>query len=195
MKYGKTVVFTAALISLLFGATNSYAGIGSVFSDIGSGVKTVVMAPVHLFTGGGHSYTMHGTSVVPAAEAKLHTHYDKDDRNTNVMLDAKNLANPTLLSPTASAYVVWVKPPAGPPIDQGVLNVGSNEEARTDFTTASRNFEVLITAENGPRPKRPSDRVVLEANIGTKGAPNAGGNAGGNAGANAATKSSANAGT
>jgi hypothetical protein len=90
---------------------------------------------------------------------------DKDSGNTGLTISVDHLARPTLLSPAANEYVVWIEPQGGTAVDQGVLRVGDNEKADMKTTTTASKFRVLVTAETEAHPKAPSNRVVLQAEV------------------------------
>lgn len=111
------------------------------------------------------TYTMQATSLTPGATGTIDAKADKTGGNTTVTIKVDHLARPTLLSPPANEYVVWIVPEDGAPQNQGVLQVGDNEKGELRMTTTSSKFSALVTAETEPHPKTPSDRVVLRSDV------------------------------
>src|SRR5579864_7972111 len=111
------------------------------------------------------TYTMQATSLTPGATGSIDAKADKTGGNTSVTIKVDHLARPTLLTPPANEYVVWIAPEDGAPQNQGVLQVGENEKGDLKMTTTSSKFRVLVTAETDAHPKTPSNRVVLKSEV------------------------------
>lgn len=111
------------------------------------------------------TYTFQATSITPGATGTVDVKTDKTGGNTNVTIKVDHLARPTLLTPPANEYVVWLDPEDGSPQNQGVLRVGSNEKGDLEMTTSASKFKVIVTAEMEAHPKAPSNRVVLSADV------------------------------
>jgi hypothetical protein len=111
------------------------------------------------------TYTMQATSLTPGATGTVDAKADKSGGNTEITIKVDHLARPTLLTPPANEYVVWIAPEDGAPQNQGILQVGENEKGELKMTTTSSKFRVLVTAETEPHPKTPSNRVVLQSNV------------------------------
>ena len=111
------------------------------------------------------TYLMQASSITPGAVGKVDANFDKNNGNTQITVKAEHLAKPTLLTPTATSYVVWVQADGGQPVNQGVLSVGDGEKGDTKLTTTASKFSLFITAENDPHPAAPSDRVILRTNV------------------------------
>lgn len=111
------------------------------------------------------TYTMQATSLTPGATGTVDVKADKTGGNTEMTIKVDHLARPTLLTPPANEYVVWIAPEDGAPQNQGVLQVGDNEKGDLKMTTTSSKFRVLVTAESEAHPKTPSNRVVLQSNV------------------------------
>ena len=110
-------------------------------------------------------YTFQATPLTPGATGTVDAKADKTGANTNVSITVDHLARPTLLSPPANEYVVWIDPQDGSPQNQGVLRVGDNEKGELKMTTSASKFKVLVTAENDAHPRAPSNRVVLQTEV------------------------------
>lgn len=107
-------------------------------------------------------------TIVPAAQGKVDLGHDRNG-NTTVDVDVKHLAPPTSLTPPKNFYVVWIQPPNQQPQNVGTLTVNPNSlggSFRT--TTPSKNFDIIVTAEDNPRPQSPSGPVVLRGAITAK---------------------------
>ena len=111
------------------------------------------------------TYTLRSTPIAPGATGTIEAKAVKSGGNTNVLVKVDHLARPSQLSPSANTYIVWIKPEGGEATEQGVLTVGDNEKGEVKMTTTSPKFEVMITAENEPHPKTPSERVVLRTDV------------------------------
>lgn len=111
------------------------------------------------------TYTMQATSLTPGATGTVDAKAAKTGGNTTVTIKVDHLARPTLLTPAANEYVVWVEPEGGPAQNQGVLQVGDNEKGGLSMTTTSSKFRILVTAESEAHPTSPSNRVVLQSEV------------------------------
>ena len=111
------------------------------------------------------TYTFQATSIVPGATGSVDVKADKTGGNTMMTIKVDHLARPTLLTPPANEYVVWIDPENGSPQNQGVLQVGDNEKGELKMTTSASKFKVLVTAEMEAHPKTPSNRVVLQTEV------------------------------
>ena len=111
------------------------------------------------------TYTMQATSLTPGATGTVDAKADKTGGNTTITIKVDHLARPTLLTPPANEYVVWLEPEDGSPQNQGVLQVGDNEKGDLKMTTTSSKFKVIVTAETEQHPKSPSNRVVLQSDV------------------------------
>jgi hypothetical protein len=116
-------------------------------------------------TGWAKVYTMQATPIVPGAVATVDAKVDKNGGNTQVTVKAERLAKPTLLTPSATSYVVWLQDQGGQPMNQGELRIGDDQKGELKMTTTASHFSVFITAENDPKPKSPSNRVVLRSDV------------------------------
>src|SRR5690242_10709396 len=111
------------------------------------------------------TYAFQATSIVPGATGAVEAKADKTGGNTMVTIKVDHLARPTLLTPPANEYVVWIDPEDGSPQNQGVLQVGDNEKGDLKMTTTASKFKVIVTAETEAHPKTPSNRVVLQTEV------------------------------
>lgn len=111
----------------------------------------------------GKTYTMQTTTLEPGAVAKLDV--KANTGNTELTLKVDHLAKPTLLSQSATNYVVWVEQEGHEPQNVGVLRVDDGLKGDVKATTTATRFMVLVTAEDDAKAQTPSNRVVLKANV------------------------------
>jgi hypothetical protein len=135
-------------------------------SRIGS-LSSALVIMVLAFAGAAwaRTFTMKATPVVPGATGTIDAKAQSEGGNTSVTVKVDHLARPALLSPPASAYVVWIETSDGMPRNAGVLVVGDNEKGELKTTTTASKFSVVVTAENEAHPKIPSHRVALRADV------------------------------
>jgi len=100
----------------------------------------------------------------PAALGKVEVKRDKNG-NTDVKVVTEHLAQPGMLTPPATNYIVWFREEGGEPVNQGQLKVGKNLRGEFKTTTPFRNFEVFVTAESDPLVRNPSGESVLKAKV------------------------------
>jgi hypothetical protein len=100
----------------------------------------------------------------PAASGKVEVKKDKNG-NTTVMLSTEHLAEPGMLTPPATNYIVWFQEEGGQPINQGQLRIGKSLRGEFKTTTRFQNFDVFVTAESDPQVKNPSGDSVLKAKV------------------------------
>jgi hypothetical protein len=110
-------------------------------------------------------YTLQATSVAPGATGAVDAKAAKAGGNTNVAITVNHLARPTLLTPPANEYVVWLEPQGESPENEGILNIGDNEKGDLKVTTTASKFAVVVTAETEAHPQNPSNRVVLRSDV------------------------------
>ncbi len=129
--------------------------------------KIVILAASLLITGAlwAETHTMQATSINPGARGTVEVKPEKDSNNSKVTIKVEHLPRPSLLSPQAERYVVWVQPEGQEAQNEGTLNVDNNQKGNMEFTTTATRFVVLVTAENEPNPQQPSNRVVLRSDI------------------------------
>lgn len=111
------------------------------------------------------TYTFQSTSIAPGATGTIDVKASKNAANADVTIKVDHLARPTLLTPPANEYVVWLEPEGGAPGNQGLLQVGDNEKGELKMTTTASKFRVFVTAETEAHPKTPSNRVVLQSEV------------------------------
>jgi hypothetical protein len=92
------------------------------------------------------------------------------DRNGNIKLQiqTKNLAAPERLTPAKVAYVVWIEPRDGQPQNAGVLKVNDDLDGSFRTTTASKAFDVKVTAEDNPTVSQPTGPEIFHGGVQTR---------------------------
>ena len=110
-------------------------------------------------------YPMRASSSVPAAAGIVKVQRDKDSGNTKLDIRVWHLANPSRLTPSATNYIVWVRPRDGAAVKQGAIRVDENQKGEVKLVTMAKDFEVIITAEQSENADVPSDFQVLRADV------------------------------
>lgn len=99
---------------------------------------------------------------VPAAEAVLNI--DKDsNKNYEIELEVKNLAQPDRLTPARRHYVVWMVSKSHGTINIGNLTINRKSNGELSTSTPYEPIRVFVTAEDDPKPVLPSTQVVLNS--------------------------------
>jgi hypothetical protein len=118
---------------------------------------------------GGKKVEMTPASTQPAASGVAHLDHDKNG-NLNVDLRVKHLAHPQNLSPPKSTYIVWIQPKdSSSPQKLGELRVNDNLEGQFKAPVPVSNFQIFVTAEDGPTVSQPSGPEVLRQTVGMGG--------------------------
>jgi hypothetical protein len=115
------------------------------------------------FSSGGTTYHMSASSMVPAASGTVQA--KTDHHNVNLDVKVSNLAKPANLVPPATVYLVWVRPEGESAIKQGAIHINDDLDGELKVVTTSRNFEVMITAENSVNATAPTGPDVLHTNV------------------------------
>lgn len=110
------------------------------------------------------TFPLTATATVPAASGKAEVKRDKNG-NTGVEITTEHLAQPGMLTPPASRYVVWFQEQGSNPTNAGQLKIDKDLKGEFKTTTRFQNFDVFITAEGDPMAKSPSGQTVLEAKV------------------------------
>ena len=110
--------------------------------------------------------TFEVSPVVPAATGKVKIKKSKND-NYIIVVNIKNLAPATRLSPPREVYVVWMESRNRRPENLGMIKTSTGLFSSTlkgDMTAAS-NYKpagIFITAEDNGRVTYPGSQVVLK---------------------------------
>jgi hypothetical protein len=129
--------------------------------------SAILLCVLALLSGGAlaaKTFPLTSSQAVPAAAGKVEVKKDKNGNN-EVTIKTEHLAQPGMLTPPASTYVIWFQEQNGDPMNQGNLKVGKSLKSEFKSTTHFANFEVTVTAEGDPTTKSPSGQVVLRAKV------------------------------
>jgi hypothetical protein len=109
-------------------------------------------------------FDMKTSSTVPAAEGRAIVEHDRN-KNIQVTLEVRHLAQPQSLAPAKGTYVVWIQPEGQAASNVGVLRV--NEELKGDFrtTTPYKKFDLFVTAEDSPTVSSPSGPEIMRQQL------------------------------
>jgi hypothetical protein len=113
----------------------------------------------------GKNYRLTADPSVPAAAGTVHAERDKDNKNTKLEIKVEHLARPDSLTPPATTYLVWVRPTGGDAVKEGAIGVGKDLKGELHTVTVSKNFEVIISAEQGETVTVPSSTQVLRTHV------------------------------
>jgi hypothetical protein len=114
---------------------------------------------------GGKNVHMTPASTQPAAQGVAELKHDKNG-NLTIDLKVKHLAKPEALTPPKSTYIVWIQPPNGAVSKLGELKVNDNLQGEFKAPVPAANFQILVTAEDGPTVSQPSGSEVLRQTVG-----------------------------
>jgi hypothetical protein len=114
--------------------------------------------------GRGSKVMMTNSSAVPGAKGVIHVSQTSNS-NTKAVMNVQYLAQPSALTPTEVAYVVWVQPNGHSAENKGQLQVGSNRKGSITVVTPYKQFAIFVTAEQSPQARQPSDQRVLSAHV------------------------------
>jgi hypothetical protein len=113
----------------------------------------------------GKEYHMTASNSVPAATGIVKVEEDKDNGNMKLDIKVDHLANPSSLTPPADAYIVWVRPSGGAAVKQGAIRVRKDLTGELKTVTVSKDFDLLITAEQSESVSMPSGMEVLHTHV------------------------------
>lgn len=104
------------------------------------------------------------SSIVPAASGKVSYEHDRNG-NLTLHIETRNLAPPARLTPAKNAYVVWIQPRDGQPQNAGVLKVNEDLNGSFRTTTASKAFDIKVTAEDNPTVSQPTGPEIFHGGV------------------------------
>lgn len=128
-------------------------------------VSAIVLSIAATLACGGRKVHMTPASTQPAAQGVATLSHDKNGNQT-VDLKVKHLANPRNLTPPKSTYIVWIQPSSGEVRKLGELRVNDKLEGQFKAPVPSSNFQIFVTAEDGPTVTQPSGTEVLRQTVG-----------------------------
>lgn len=107
---------------------------------------------------------MLASSTVPAASGSVGVSAG-DNEDNDLSIQVENLADPSKLSPGASAYVVWVAPVGDAAQNVGSLQVDGRTGSLSTVTPLLHDFIVSITPEIEAQAVAPSGPEVLSVTV------------------------------
>ena len=128
-------------------------------------VSAIVLSIAATIACGGRKVHMTPASTQPAAQGVATLKHDKNG-NLTVDLKVKHLARPQNLTPPKSTYVVWMQPNNGEVHKLGELRVNDKLEGEFKSPVSTSNFQIFVTAEDGPTVNQPSGTEVLRQTVG-----------------------------
>ncbi len=118
--------------------------------------------------GCGTTFAMKPDPSVPFAVGQVDASFEKDGNGT-MKVKVQHLGDPGKLNPSATTYVVWIKPHSDKqdvkPQNMGSIKVDSDESGSIQFNTTFKGFDITITPEPAPDVTTPSGRDILMASI------------------------------
>lgn len=102
---------------------------------------------------------------VPGATGTVKAEKAKDNGNIKLDIKVDHLARPSSLTPSASSYLVWIRPNGGEAFKQGAIGINKNLNGELKLETVSKDFDVFITAEQSDSVTYPSNVEVLSTHI------------------------------
>ena len=114
----------------------------------------------------GNTFAMAADASVPFALGTVDASFE-DNGNGTMTVKVEHLGDPSKLNPSATTYVVWVKPKKeGATVQNvGALKVDSSYSGELKFNTTQTNFDITITPEAAADVTEPKGRDVLKATI------------------------------
>lgn len=128
-------------------------------------VSAIVLSVAATTACGGRKVHMTAASSQPAAQGVAILKHDKNG-NLTVDLKVKHLAQPQNLTPPKSTYLVWIQPTNTEVHKLGELRVNDKLEGEFKAPVPSANFQIFVTAEDGPTVTQPSGTEVLRQTVG-----------------------------
>jgi hypothetical protein len=107
---------------------------------------------------------MNSSQSVPAAKGVIHASHDNNN-NTKLEITVHYLAQPGALTPSASAYVVWLHPDNDTPQNKGELKIGKDRNGSLAILTPLKRFAIYVTPEQSAQATAPTGEHVLSANV------------------------------
>jgi len=114
----------------------------------------------------GNTFAMAPDASVPFAIGSVDASFE-DNGNGTMTVSVEHLGDPSKLNPSATTYVVWIKPKKeGAAVQNvGALKVDDSYSGELEFTTTQTSFDITITPEASAEVTEPKGRDVLKATI------------------------------
>lgn len=100
--------------------------------------------------------------IVPSAQGTILFKTDKN-KNYDINLTVKHLANPDRLTPARKCYVVWIDTEQNGVINLGQLHISKNMGGSLKTNSPFKPTAIFITAEDDPTIKTPGTDTVLRS--------------------------------
>lgn len=102
---------------------------------------------------------------VSGAQGIVKVQKDKDNGNMKLEIKVEHLARPSSLTPSANAYLVWIRPNGADALKQGAIGVDNNLSGELTVETVAKDFDLFITAEQSDSATVPSSTEVLRTHV------------------------------
>jgi hypothetical protein len=105
---------------------------------------------------------------VPFAKGTIDATFQKGG-NGKFLLKVEHLGPPAKLNPSATVYVVWIKPRGKDDAkltNVGALKVNDDYSGELEFMTPFEAFDVTVTPEKAADVTDPEGRDILKATVG-----------------------------
>ena len=112
-------------------------------------------------------YRMTSGIDVPGAVGTVKVQKAKDNGNNKLEIKVEHLARPSSLTPSATNYLVWIRPNGEDALKQGGIGVGKNLSGELTVETVAKDFDLFITAEQSSNVTFPSSIEVLRTHVST----------------------------
>ena len=116
----------------------------------------------------GTTFAMAPDASVPFAKGEVDASFEENG-NGKMTVSVEHLGEPAKLNPSATTYVVWIKPKTekgdSKAQNVGALKVDDSYSGSLEFTTSFKTFDITITPEPSADVTTPSGRDVLKASI------------------------------
>lgn len=124
-----------------------------------------VSACMFLLTSCSQTAMFQSSSVVPGAQGRVKVKQD-DNRNYNIDVSIRDLADVKELDPGKKTYVVWMETRQGTTENIGQLKsdrglFSGQRKASLQTVSSFEPFRVFVTAEHGANVRFPGNQVVL----------------------------------
>jgi hypothetical protein len=108
--------------------------------------------------------TMTASNDVPAAEGTVQASAGPNG-NTELVVEVKHLARPSMIAAGTTVYVVWIQPSNAPIQSVGALTLSEDLAGRLRAITPHRHFTLTITPESSAVVGRPSHAAVFTSAV------------------------------
>lgn len=126
---------------------------------------TLLIAVVFILSSCAQTVNFQHSSMVPGAQGEVKVKQD-DNRNYNIKVKIKDLADIKQLDSSKKTYVVWMETRQGTTENIGQLSSSrglftGQRTASLETVSAFEPFRVFVTAEHGLNVRQPGNQIVL----------------------------------